>query len=63
MAVAKNKVGKKIFLLSQGYMPAQDIHILKNYSNPGLSPWYAVSEIFPLYTPQWQFAPGSLKRW
>ena len=30
MAVAKNGEGKKIFLLSQGYMPAQDIHILKN---------------------------------
>ena len=40
MAVAKNETGKKIFLLSQGYMPAQDIHILKNYNDPDLSPWY-----------------------
>ena len=63
MAVAKNKKDEKIFLLSQGYMPAQDIHILKNYANTELSPWYAISDIYPLYTPQWQFEIGSLKRW
>ena len=63
MAVAKNNASKKIFLLSQGYMPAQDIHILKNYSDPDLSPWYNVSGIYPLYTPQWQFESGTLKRW
>jgi hypothetical protein len=63
MAVAKNEEGEKIFLLSQGYMPAQDIHILKNYTDSGLSPWYAISGIYPLSTPQWQFETGSLKRW
>ena len=63
MAVAKNDLGQTIFLLSQGYMPAQDIHILKNFSKPKLSPWYEMSEIYPLYTPQWQFEKGSLKRW
>ena len=63
MAVAKNEGGKKIFLLSQGYMPAQDIHILKNYNDPDLSPWYNLSEVYPLYTPQWQFERGSLMRW
>ena len=63
MAVAENGRGKKIFLLSQGYMPAQDIHVLKNYADPNLSPWYALSDIYPLYTPEWQFNNGSLKRW
>jgi hypothetical protein len=63
MAVAKNEAGKIIFLLSQGYMPAQDIHILKNYADPALSPWYSIAAIFPLYTPQWQFESGSLRRW
>jgi hypothetical protein len=63
MAVAKNDNGNKIFLLSQGYMPAQDIHILKNYANTDLSPWYAITEIFPLYTPQWEFKAESLRRW
>ncbi len=63
MAVAKNNKGEKIFLLSQGYMPAQDIHILKNYSDAKLSPWYSVKETYPLYTPEWKFGKGSLKRW
>jgi len=63
MAVARNEDGNKIFLLSQGYMPAQDIHILRNYANTDLNPWYAVTEMFPLFTPQWEFKEGSLKRW
>ena len=63
MAVAKNEDGEKIFLLSQGYMPAQDIHILKNDVNAELSPWYSATEIFPLYTPEWEFKTGSLRRW
>jgi Domain of unknown function (4846) len=63
MAVAKNDEDERIFLLSQGYMPAQDIHILKNYANTDLNPWYNVSDFYPLYTPQWQFENGSLKRW
>jgi hypothetical protein len=63
MAVAKNEAGKIIFLLSQGYMPAQDVHILKNRTDPDLSPWYHLSEVYPLYTPEWQFEKGSLKRW
>jgi hypothetical protein len=62
MTVAKNATGKTIFLLSQGYMPAQDIHILKNYGSD-LSPWFDVAGIYPLDTPQWQFEKGSLKRW
>lgn len=63
MAVANDQSGERIFLLSQGYMPAQDIHILKNYYDPELSPWYSVKDLYPLYTPQWQFESGSLKRW
>jgi len=63
MAVAKNEDGERAFLLSQGYMPAQDIHILKNYANADQDPWYKVSDLYPLYTPQWQFEKGSLKRW
>lgn len=63
MAVAGDSAGNRAFLLSQGYMPAQDIHILKNYSDPGSSPWYRATEIYPLYTPKWQFERGSLRRW
>lgn len=63
MAVAKNTIGKKIFLLSQGYMPAQDIHLLKNFNDSDLNPWYSIEELYPLNTPQWKFGSRSLKRW
>ena len=63
MAVARNEEGERIFLLSQGYMPAQDLHILKNYANDDQNPWYKASSLYPLYTPQWQFEKRSLKRW
>jgi len=55
--------GNKCFLLAQGYMPAQDFHILKNPLHPD-DPWYYTSEIkYPLQTPQWSFEEGSLARW
>lgn len=38
--VAKNEDGKKIFLLGEGFTPAQSIHILSNPFNTILSPWY-----------------------
>ena len=33
------KTNKKVFLLAQSYMPAQEIKILKNPNNSELSPW------------------------
>lgn len=62
MDVAQNKTtGKKIFLLAQSYMPAQDMHILKNPMNADLSPWY--DEDFELLkTPEWTFQRDQLKR-
>jgi len=63
MSVAENKVGKKIFMLAQGFMPAQDIHILINPGDAKLSPWYSTEEIFPLITTGWKFNEGSLMRW
>jgi hypothetical protein len=63
MAVATNNNGKIIYLLSQGYRPAQDIHLLKNPGNPKLSPWYSLDDIYPVHTPEWKFEDGSLKRW
>ncbi len=62
LSVARNNSGKIIFLLAQGYMPAQDIHILKNPSNR-LSPWYCLEEIEVLVTPEWIFNGVDLKRW
>lgn len=38
--VCKNKEGKKLFLLSEGFTPAQSIHLLSNPFQNNISPWY-----------------------
>jgi hypothetical protein len=62
--VAENeKTGKKIFLLCQSYMPAQDIHILKNFNDKELSPWYSEDFGSVLETPEWNFDRNALRRY
>jgi hypothetical protein len=60
MAVHKIS-GRKIFLLAQSYMPAQDIHILKS-PNGENTPWYPLEFEGALETPEWTFARNELKR-
>ncbi len=56
------KTKEKIFLLAQSYMPAQDMHILKNYNNENISPWYSIDFQETLFTPEWNFSKSNLKR-
>lgn len=61
--MAVDEDGNVCFLLAQGYMPAQDFHILNNPLH-GDDPWYYVSELsYPFTTPEYVFQEGSLKRW
>ncbi len=63
MDVAINKTtGEKIFMLSQSFMPAQEIHILKNLYNKKISPWYSAKFTTTLNTPEWTFSKDDLKR-
>lgn len=65
MDVAQNKRGEQIFLLAQSYMPAQQIHILKNPSSSypsTLGPWYRFDSKSDLETPQWIFKTGSRRQ-
>lgn len=55
--------GEKRFLLLQSYMPAQDIHILKNPAAKDGSPWYETGFGDTLVTPEWSFPRTALKRW
>lgn len=55
------QTGKKVFLLAQSYMPAQDIQILLNPNDTGLSPWYELKD-GALTTPEWTFPAGNLRR-
>jgi len=61
MAV-NGETGKKVFLLAQSYMPAQDIHVLKNPTDSKLSPWYIVEFGETLQTPEWVFRRTDLRR-
>lgn len=59
--VAENEAtSKRVFLLAQSFMPAQDIHILKNPSDADLSPWYPLDFGDSLRTPEWDFSADDL---
>ncbi len=51
--VVANAKGERMFAVAQSYMPAQDIHVLKNPAGSG--PWYAAKRAGELKTPEWTF--------
>jgi hypothetical protein len=54
--VAQHEItGEKIFLLSQGAMPAQHIHIFYNINNTDRSPWHSLHFGDCLYIPDYDF--------
>ena len=57
-----HSTGEKLFLLAQSYMPAQDIHILKNTHNKEMNPWYSNRFERELVTPEWTFTKDQLVR-
>ena len=63
MDMAENDKGQKIYLLAQSYMPAQDIHVLKNPNNEDLSPWYELNDDRDIITPEYYFTNDQLKSW
>lgn len=58
--VAENPEGRRVFLLAQSYMPAQDLHVLKSFDE--CSPWYYAKANGTLHTPEWDFSYQDLKR-
>lgn len=57
------ETGEKLFMIQQSYMPAQEIHVLKNDNNSAISPWYSVNFVGDLETPEWTFTKSQLMRW
>lgn len=57
-----NATGEKLFMVAQSYMPAQDIHILKNPESRSLSPWYSMNFGEKLATPEWIFTKDQLMK-
>jgi len=63
VGVAKNSAGKRLYLLAESFMPAQDIHVLVNRQKPNLSPWYELDVNAPkTVTAKYIFQPTSIKR-
>ncbi|NML64545.1 DUF4846 domain-containing protein [Hymenobacter sp. RP-2-7] len=63
--VAENpRTGQRYLLLAQSYMPAQNIHLLRNLDAPALGAWFAVPgpEATELATPEWTFGTQELGR-
>lgn len=60
--MANNSKGEKVILLAQSYMPAQEIHILNNFNNTNLSPWYNATNLQSLVTPEWTFSKDAIRR-
>jgi hypothetical protein len=56
------KTDEKLFLLAQGYTPAQDIHILENEDNGEGNPWYSTAFEGKLNSPEWTFTREQLYR-
>jgi len=54
--------GELVFLLAQSYMPAQEIHVLKNHVDSEKSPWFSAWFGATLVTPEWTFNAKDLKR-
>jgi len=54
--------GRKAFLLAQSFMPAQNLHVLKNPARAGGSAWYTLPVGASLRTPEWTFALDHLRR-
>ena len=63
--VAQNpRTGQRYLLLAQSYMPAQNIHLLRNVAHPALGAWFAVPgpAEAEFDTPEWTFASTELGR-
>lgn len=63
MDMAVNDEGERIYMLAQGYMPAQEMHVLLNPRDKEMSPWYKLDENdTEIITPEWTFTTSELKR-
>ena len=69
--VAEDAQGRRVYLLAQSYMPAQDIHLVRNPTEPAISPWYRAdlgqrtgeTAQMTIETPEWTFTTNQLRTW
>lgn len=63
MDMAENADHEKIYLLAQGFMPAQDIHVVINPNSASLSPWYQLNDAPDIETPEYSFHRNEWHTW
>lgn len=62
MDICENDKGEKMFLVGQGFMPAQQMHIVKHNKSEN-NPWYSLLELkSPFVTPGYTFNEFTIKR-
>ncbi len=59
--MAADAAGRRKYLLLQGYMPSQDIHVLRCPANAAGDPWYSLDNR-DVRTPEWHFPAGAACR-
>lgn len=57
---ARHRDGRRRFLIAQSYMPAQQVHVLRNPEQP--DPCYPAALGETLVTPEWTFRRDHLRR-
>ena len=61
--MAEDGKGRKAILVAQGFMPAQDIHIVTNRYDSRNSPWYIFDSTTKVFNfPEWSFTSSQIKR-
>lgn len=60
---ARHADGRTAFLLAQSYMPAQEIHVLRNLRHPQWGAWFILGGDERLHTPEWVFDWSDRRRW
>jgi hypothetical protein len=63
MDIVSNEKGEQQMMLAQSYMPAQEMHIVRNPHAAQISPWYSITHASPLETPDWRFQKLQFYRW
>ena len=60
--ISKNSEGKKLYLLGEGFTPAQSISIMKNPYNSKISPWFELDVSAPeINTSRYSFRPVNFR--
>jgi hypothetical protein len=60
---ARNADGRTAVLLAQSYMPAQEVHVVRNLRHPELGAWFMLEGDDRLYTPEWTFDRSDRLHW